>query len=162
MSAFEATLSAFGSKVVPFISTNLLLVVAASLATVVSIVALVFVIRRNVGPSSGTLSPDKVSPGDVNRQTDAIVELLIKKDFLKDLVSSHLEQQARRPRFTFREFVLFAMPAVVTFFLLGLTFYLVYTKPELVLDPKQGLPSFITQAFAAIIGYYFGTAASKA
>jgi hypothetical protein len=54
------------------------------------------------------------------------------------------------------------MPAVVTFFLLGLTFYLVYTKPELVLDSKQGLPSFITQAFAAIIGYYFGTAASKA
>ena len=48
------------------------------------------------------------------------------------------------------------MPAVVTFFLLGLTCYLV------VLDPKQGLPSFITQAFAAIIGYYFGTAASKA
>ena len=156
MHALETALSAFGSKVVPFLSTNLLLVVAASLATVVSIVALVFVIRRNVGPSSGTLSPDKVLAGDVNRQTDAIVELLIKKDFLKDLVSSYLEQQARRPRFTFREFVLFAMPAVVTFFLLGLTCYLV------VLDPKQGLPSFITQAFAAIIGYYFGTAASKA
>jgi cytochrome c-type biogenesis protein CcmH/NrfF len=162
MHAFETTLSAFGSKVVPFVSTNFLLVVAASLATVVSIVALVFVIRRNVGPSSGTLSPDKVSASDVNRQTDAVVELLIKKDFLKDLVSGYLEQQARRPRFTFREFVLFAMPAVVTFFLLGLTCYLVYTKPELVLDPKQGLPSFITQAFAAIIGYYFGTAASKA
>jgi cytochrome c-type biogenesis protein CcmH/NrfF len=156
MHALETALSAFGSKVVPFLSTNLLLVVAASLATVVSIVALVFVIRRNVGPSSGTLSPDRVSTGDVNRQTDAVVELLIKKDFLKDLVSSYLEQQARRPRFTFREFVLFAMPAVVTFFLLGLTCYLV------VLDPKQSLPSFITQAFAAIIGYYFGTAASKA
>ena len=162
MNAFETALSAFGSKVVPFISTNFLLVVAASLATVVSIVALVFVIRRNIGPSSGTLSPDKVSADDVDRETSEIVRLLIKKDFLKELVSSHLEQQARRPRFTFREFVLFAMPAVVTFFLLGLTFYLVYTKPELVLDSKQGLPSFITQAFAAIIGYYFGTAASKA
>ena len=39
MNAFETALSAFGSKVVPFISTNFLLVVAASLATVVSIVA---------------------------------------------------------------------------------------------------------------------------
>jgi hypothetical protein len=156
MSAFETFLSAFNSKVVPFLSTNFLLVVAASLATVVSIVALVFVIRRNVGPSSGTLSPDKVLADDVERETSEIVRLLIKKDFLRELVSSHLEQQARRPRFTFREFVLFAMPAVVTFFLLGLTCYLV------VLDPKQSLPSFITQAFAAIIGYYFGTAASKA
>jgi hypothetical protein len=81
MNAFETALSAFGSKVVPFISTNFLLVVAASLATVVSIVALVFVIRRNIGPSSGTLSPDKVSADDVDRETSEIVRLLIKKIF---------------------------------------------------------------------------------
>lgn len=158
----QKTVDQFVGTLLSLLSTNWLFAVASGLATVVSIVALTFVVRRNTGPSSRTLRPDKVSEEEIDKRSQEVVQLVIKKEYLRGLVSEYLERQASKPRFTFKEFVLFAMPAIVTFFLLGLTGYLILSKPEIVLDPKQGLPSFITQSFAAIVGYYFGTAASKA
>jgi hypothetical protein len=100
MAALEKAMIELFDKLVSFLSANLLLGIAGTLATLVSVVALVFVLRRNIGPGSRTLAPDKVSDEDVERRTDEIVRLLIKKDFLKDLVSTYLEQQADKPRFT--------------------------------------------------------------
>jgi hypothetical protein len=98
MAALEKAMIELFDKLVSFLSANL--GIAGTLATLVSVVALVFVLRRNIGPGSRTLAPDKVSDEDVERRTDEIVRLLIKKDFLKDLVSTYLEQQADKPRFT--------------------------------------------------------------
>ena len=100
IAALEKAMIELFDKLVSFLSANLLLGIAGTLATLVSVVALVFVLRRNIGPGSRTLAPDKVSDEDVERRTDEIVRLLIKKDFLKDLVSTYLEQQADKPRFT--------------------------------------------------------------
>jgi hypothetical protein len=133
--------------------------IAAVLATLASVVALTFVFRRDVTPSS---SISERGDSSAEERTDEVIRLIIKKEFVRDIVIAQLKQTAARPRFSFKEFIFYAMPAALTLALLAVTINLIYTKPEIVLDPNKGLPPFITQAFLAIIGYYFGTAASKA
>lgn len=57
MVVLKAALTAFVGTLASFLSTNLLLAIAASPAAVVSIVAPAFVMRRNTGPASGPLAP---------------------------------------------------------------------------------------------------------
>ena len=130
--------------------------ILALAATLTSIVALTFVLSRTKGLTSNTLSEERVSDEDIEKRTDEVVRIVLKKEFLKDLVRDHLEQRATKPRFTFKEFMLYGMPAVVTLALVGVTVYLIILKPD------GQLPAFLAQAFTAVIGYYFGAAATRA
>lgn len=129
----------------------------AIVATLVSIVALTFVFRRGVSPSSDTIESQNLSVDD---RTQEVVRLILKKDFVKDIVVEQLRLTANKPRFSFKEFCVYGMPAFLALALIVVLVGMVYANPDYLQHPDR-LPTFVTQAFSIIIGYYFGAAATK-
>ena len=141
-----------------FVLTNIWPVTASSASILVSIFALYFVFSRTKSPTS---SVDKFLPKSENNAVEKAVSqtvtILIEKSFIRGVVREELSA-SNKPRFTFSEIVTYAVPAFIA---ISLTVSMIYLLIANSANAGFKLPEVISQAFTAIIAFYFGAIAGQ-
>ncbi|QFR33542.1 hypothetical protein [Ancylobacter sp. TS-1] len=140
--------------------SNIYVSAAALTAVVCSIIALLFVFSKNRSPESKRDSRlvAVAHSENVSRIEEDIVTIIVEKSFIKSNIQRILDERKVEPRFTFREFALFGMPALITLCLIVFSGIIIFKASN---PAKAELPAFMAQAFTAVVAYYFGAATAK-